>query len=57
MAEGVYTAKSARELAIREGVEMPIVEQMYQMLYEDKAVDDVLRDLFSRERRAERDRH
>ena len=57
VAEGVYTAKSARELAIREGVEMPIVEQMYQMLYEDKAVEDVLRDLFSRERRAERDRN
>ena len=57
VAEGVYTAKSARELAIREGVEMPIVEQMYRMLYEDKAVDAVLRDLFSRERRAERDRH
>lgn len=57
VAEGVYTAKSARELAIREGVEMPIVEQMYQMLYEDKAVEAVLRDLFSRERRAERDRN
>jgi glycerol-3-phosphate dehydrogenase (NAD(P)+) len=57
VAEGVYTAKSARNLAIREGVEMPVVEQMYQMLYEDKSVEDVLRDLFSRERRAERDRH
>lgn len=57
VAEGVYTAKSARELAVREGVEMPIVEQMYQMLYENKAVDNVLRDLFNRERRAERDRN
>ncbi len=57
VAEGVYTAKSARELAIREGVDMPVVEQIYQMLYQDKSVDDVLRDLFNRERRAERDRH
>ena len=57
VAEGVYTAKSARELAIREGVEMPIVEQIYLMLYEDKSVNNVLKDLFNRERRAERDRH
>lgn len=56
VAEGVYTAKSARELAHREQVDMPIVEQIYLMLYEEKSVSAALRDLFSRERRAERDR-
>ena len=55
VAEGVYTAKSAYELALREGVEMPIVEQIYLMLYKDKPAKEVLRDLFGRQRRAERD--
>ncbi|MBO0858967.1 MAG: NAD(P)-dependent glycerol-3-phosphate dehydrogenase [Chloracidobacterium sp.] len=36
VAEGVKTARSARELAARVGVEMPVTEAVYQMLYEDK---------------------
>ncbi|HEY7180048.1 MAG TPA: NAD(P)H-dependent glycerol-3-phosphate dehydrogenase [Blastocatellia bacterium] len=36
VAEGIKTARSARELAARVGVEMPITEAVYQMLYEDK---------------------
>src|SRR5215475_9113947 len=36
VAEGVKTARSARQLAARVGVEMPITEAVYQMLYEDK---------------------
>jgi glycerol-3-phosphate dehydrogenase (NAD(P)+) len=36
VAEGIKTARSARELADRVGVEMPITEAVYQMLYEDK---------------------
>ena len=55
VAEGVSTAKSAMELADRESVEMPIVEQVYLMLYENKSVKSALQDLYSRERRAERD--
>jgi glycerol-3-phosphate dehydrogenase (NAD(P)+) len=33
IAEGVNTTVAARELAARHGVEMPITEQMYQMLH------------------------
>ena len=36
VAEGVRTAKSAYDLAKREGVEMPIVTEVYRILYEDK---------------------
>jgi len=36
VAEGVKTSKSAYDLAKREGVEMPIVQEVYRILYEDK---------------------
>ena len=55
VAEGVVTARSALALGHRLGVEMPITEQVYALLYQDKPVGDALRDLLSRERRAERD--
>lgn len=35
VAEGVRTARSARDLAAREGIEMPIVEEVHRILYED----------------------
>jgi glycerol-3-phosphate dehydrogenase (NAD(P)+) len=54
VAEGVVTARSGWLLAQKLGVEAPILEQVYRMLYEDKAVGDVLRDLTGRERKAER---
>lgn len=54
VAEGVVTAQSAWALAQQAGVDMPITEQVYRMLYEDKPVRDVLRDLVGRERKAER---
>ncbi len=54
VAEGVVTAHSAWQLAQREGVDMPITEQVYRMLYEDKPVGEVLRDLAGRSRRTER---
>src|SRR5262249_36818921 len=37
VAEGVKTARSARQLAAKLGVEMPITEGVYQMLYEGKS--------------------
>lgn len=54
VAEGVVTARSAWALAQKVGVDMPITEQVYRMLYEEKPVRDVLRDLVGRERKAER---
>jgi len=36
VAEGVPTAKAARELAKKNNVDMPITEEVYQVLYENK---------------------
>jgi glycerol-3-phosphate dehydrogenase (NAD(P)+) len=55
VAEGVLTTRSARNLGLEAGIEMPITEQVYLMLYEDKPVPEALRDLLGRERKAERD--
>ena len=55
VAEGVPTCRSATELAARVGVELPIAEQMYLLLYEDRDPREALDDLFGRELRDERD--
>lgn len=54
VAEGVITTRTARDLARQTGIEMPITEQIYQMLYEDKPAREAVRDLLGRERKAER---
>jgi glycerol-3-phosphate dehydrogenase (NAD(P)+) len=54
VAEGVVTARSAWHLAQKLELDLPICEQVYRMLYEDKPAWEALRDLTGRERRAER---
>ena len=54
VAEGVITTRTAHELALQTGVEMPITEEIYRMLYEDKPARDAVRDLLGRQRKAER---
>jgi glycerol-3-phosphate dehydrogenase (NAD(P)+) len=49
VAEGVKTAKSAFELARKAGVEMPITQAVYSVLYEDKPVQQAVSELMSRE--------
>lgn len=49
VAEGVVTVRSARELAHSHGVEMPITEQVYRVLYEGRAPDVTLDELLGRE--------
>jgi glycerol-3-phosphate dehydrogenase (NAD(P)+) len=49
VAEGVKTAKSAYELSVRAGVEMPITRAVYSVLYEDKPVQQAVSELMSRE--------
>jgi glycerol-3-phosphate dehydrogenase (NAD(P)+) len=49
VAEGVRTAKAARDLAQKYRIEMPIVEEVYQLLYEGKDPKQAVRDLMSRE--------
>jgi len=53
VAEGVRTARSAYELSTREGVDMPITTQVYQILYENKDPMRAVSDLMSRELRSE----
>jgi glycerol-3-phosphate dehydrogenase (NAD(P)+) len=53
VAEGVRTTTAALGLASRYGVEMPITEQMYAILHNDKAPRDAIRDLMSRPGRTE----
>jgi glycerol-3-phosphate dehydrogenase (NAD(P)+) len=49
VAEGVRTTKSAYFLARRMEVEMPITEQVYQVLYEDKNPRLAVRELMQRD--------
>ncbi|MCB2182587.1 MAG: NAD(P)H-dependent glycerol-3-phosphate dehydrogenase [Desulfobulbaceae bacterium] len=53
VAEGVKTTKSAWKLALREGVEMPILEQIYQVLYEDKPCQEAVLSLLTRSQKEE----
>ena len=56
VAEGVITAQSARELAAREGVEMPIVDTVNDVLFEGMSARSAIAALMTRELRAEVDR-
>lgn len=53
VAEGVPTTRAAHELAVRHNVEMPITEQIYRVLYEDKDPAAAVRDLMTRTLKAE----
>ena len=53
VSEGVQTARSARELALRMHVEMPITEKVYQVLYEDKPAREAVIELMTRDLKAE----
>lgn len=49
VAEGVKTTKSAHELGKKLGVELPIIDETYRVLYEGKPVLDAVNDLMGRE--------
>lgn len=53
IAEGVTTAESAYELAKKYKVEMPIVEQVYRVIYEDKDPQQAVRSLMGRSLKTE----
>lgn len=56
VAEGVKTTRSVRDLARRAGVEMPITEQVYSMLYDSKDPRMVVEELMTREYKPEFER-
>lgn len=51
--EGYRCAKAAHALALRENVEMPIIAEVYRVLYEDKSPTEAIRDLMGRPKRHE----
>lgn len=53
VAEGVGTAREVRNLARRFGIDMPITEQVYRVLFEDVAPQAAVAALLSREPRSE----
>ena len=55
VAEGVRTAHSVHALSMREGVEMPIAEQVYDVLFEDKSPRRAIEDLMARDPKHERE--
>lgn len=55
IAEGVGTTAAARLLAQKNGVEMPITEQMFAVLHEDRSPKDALRELMERQLKSESD--
>lgn len=53
--EGAYTCKAAYALMQNYGVEMPITTELYRVLYENQAVDQVISRLMRRKRKRELD--
>lgn len=47
--EGVRTAKVVYEVAKQKGIDMPIIEEIYRVLYEDKKPEDSAKDLMLRD--------
>jgi len=51
--EGYTAARAVHEVALREKVEMPIVQGIYRILYENEPAKDVVKDLMTRPIRSE----
>jgi glycerol-3-phosphate dehydrogenase (NAD(P)+) len=49
VAEGVYTAREVHRIAQQRGVEMPICDAVYRVLYEDLSADKAVEALLSRQ--------
>lgn len=53
LAEGYYTVLALRKLAKSYGVELPICESVYQVLYEDKNAKEMINEMFERSLKTE----
>jgi glycerol-3-phosphate dehydrogenase (NAD(P)+) len=53
VAEGVKTTLSGYKLCQKKGIEMPILEQVYKILYENKDCSTAVNDLLSRDMKVE----
>ena len=53
--EGVFSAKAALELSKKYNIEMPIVEQVNKILFEDKPAAEAVKELMLRDKKIEID--
>lgn len=53
VAEGVSTCKSAHGLSLKYKVDMPIIKEVYAVLYKNKSPERAVKDLMTREKREE----
>lgn len=51
--EGIYATKAAYDLSKKLDIEMPIVDQLYQVLYEGYSAEDAVKNLMGRKRKHE----
>ena len=51
--EGLATCRSARELALKHQVEMPITEKVYEVLYDEKDPAQAVKELMTRDPKEE----
>ena len=51
--EGYRNTKEVHALAARQGVEMPICEQIYQILYQGKSAQEAAQALLGRDQKGE----
>ena len=51
--EGVYSAKAAKGLSEKYQVEMPIINEVNKVLFEDKAASEAVKDLMLRDKKVE----
>ena len=54
VAEGIPTTKGAYECARKSGIETPIIDQVYAVLYEGKSPRQAMEELLNRDQKAER---
>ncbi|CAH2762643.1 glycerol-3-phosphate dehydrogenase [Erysipelothrix amsterdamensis] len=52
--EGVFAAKVVYEIAVEEGIDMPITEQIYKIIYEEKCPSEAISELMVRDLKPER---
>ncbi|MCL4279306.1 MAG: NAD(P)-dependent glycerol-3-phosphate dehydrogenase, partial [Ignavibacteriaceae bacterium] len=53
VAEGVETTRSAKQLAVKKGIETPITNEVYKILFEDKDPVKATTDLMTRDMKTE----
>lgn len=54
VAEGVFTSRSVHDLAAKKGIEMPVTDEVYRILFENKNPMQAVDDLMSRDPKPER---